>query len=92
MSALRFNLSVAIYLGAIVATLRLTAGSPYTVQLVPFLLFLNLLIAFNWLVFAAVGMQRACTGQHFSYPMTLRWTRSITTARPWRHANPEGSP
>ena len=40
-AALRFNLSLALYLAIIIAGLRLTAGSPYPVQFVPFLLFLN---------------------------------------------------
>jgi uncharacterized protein len=71
-AALRFNLSVALYLVLIVAGARLTTGSPYTVQVVPFLLFLNMLIAFNWLIFTVIGMQRAATAQLFSYPMTIR--------------------
>jgi uncharacterized Tic20 family protein len=59
-----------------VVALRLTAtGSPYTVQAVPFLFFCNLLVAFNWLVFSAIGAQRAATGQTFTYPMTLRAPR-----------------
>jgi uncharacterized Tic20 family protein len=70
-AALRFNLSVALYLVAIVVVMRLLAGSPYTVQVVPFLLFLNLLTALNWLMFTAIGAQRAVTGQLFTYPMTL---------------------
>jgi uncharacterized Tic20 family protein len=41
------------------------------VQLVPFLLFLNLMLVLNWLMFAAVGMRRAATGQTFTYPMTI---------------------
>jgi uncharacterized Tic20 family protein len=73
LAAVRFNLSVTVYLAVIVAALRLTAtGSPYTVQAVPSLFFCNLLIAFNWLVFTAIGAQRAATGQTFTYPMTLR--------------------
>jgi uncharacterized Tic20 family protein len=75
--ALSFNVSVALYLGASVALLRVTAGSPYTVQLVPFALFLDLLLAFNWLVFIAIGAHRAATGQTFSYPLTLRWIRAL---------------
>ena len=70
-AALAFNVSIALYLVAIVATLRLTAGSPYTVQLVPFLLFVNMLLAFNWLVFTGIAMHRAGTGQLFTYPLTL---------------------
>jgi uncharacterized protein len=70
-AALRFNLSVALYLVLIVAGLRLTTGSPYTVQVAPFLLFLNMLVAFNWLIFTAIGMQRAATAQLWTYPMTI---------------------
>jgi uncharacterized Tic20 family protein len=70
-AALRFNVSVALYLVAIIGSMRLLAGSPYTVQFVPFLLFLNLLTALNWLMFTAIGAQRAVTGQLFTYPMTL---------------------
>ncbi|HWT26053.1 MAG TPA: DUF4870 domain-containing protein, partial [Solirubrobacteraceae bacterium] len=71
-AALRFNLSVAVYLALIVAGLRLSTGSAYTVQVLPFLLFVNMIIAFNWLVFTAIAMQRAATGQLFTYPLTLR--------------------
>jgi uncharacterized Tic20 family protein len=71
LAALCFNLSVALYLGAILAGLHLTTGSPYTVQFTPFLLFVNLVVAFNWLVFSAIGAQRAATGRLFTYPMTL---------------------
>jgi uncharacterized Tic20 family protein len=74
-AALRFNLSVALYLGLIVGGLRLTAGSAYTVQVVPFMLFVNMLIAFNWLIFTAIAIQRAATGQLFTYPLTLRKVR-----------------
>jgi uncharacterized Tic20 family protein len=70
-AALAFNASIALYLAAIVATARLTAGSPYTVQLVPFLLFANMLLAFNWLVFTGIAVHRAATGQLFTYPLTL---------------------
>ena len=58
--------------------MQLTEGTPAGVQLVPFRLFLNLLqalnmlLAFNWLVFCAIGAQRAATGQLFTYPLTLR--------------------
>jgi uncharacterized Tic20 family protein len=84
LAALRYNASIALYLGTIVAALRLTTGSPYTVQFVPFLLFLNLLIAFNWLLFCAIAVQRAASGQEFTYPMTLRRPRrraSLTLGR-----------
>jgi uncharacterized Tic20 family protein len=70
-AALRFHLSVAVYFAAIVGTMHATEGSVVAVQLVPFLLFLNLLLVLNWLMFAAVGMRRAATGQTFTYPMTL---------------------
>jgi uncharacterized Tic20 family protein len=71
-AALRFNLSLALYLGVIVIGLRLLAGSPYTVQLVPFALFVNLVLVLNWLIFMLVGARRAATGHAFTYPMTLR--------------------
>ena len=52
--------------------LRLTAGSPYTVQLVPFLLFVNILLALNWLAVHRDRRSTApATGQTFTYPMTL---------------------
>jgi uncharacterized Tic20 family protein len=38
---------------------------------VPFLLFVNLMLLLNWLLFALIGMHRAATGQLFTYPMTL---------------------
>jgi uncharacterized Tic20 family protein len=72
-AALRFNLSVALYLGLIIGCLQLVTASPYLLQAVPFLLFLNMVVAFNWLVFMAIGAQRAATGQLFTYPMTLPW-------------------
>jgi uncharacterized Tic20 family protein len=74
-AALRFNASLALYLALIIGGLRLTAGSPYTIQLVPFLLFVNMLLAFNWLVFTAIAMHRASAGQTFTYPLTLRRPR-----------------
>ena len=70
-AALRFQLSLALYLAAIVAAMHLTAGSLLRVQLTPFLLFLNLMLLLNWALFAVVGMHRAATGQTFTYPMTL---------------------
>jgi uncharacterized Tic20 family protein len=70
-AALRFHLSVAVYFAAIVGIMHATAGSVVAVQLVPFLLFLNLMLVLNWLMFAAVGMRRAATGQTFTYPMTI---------------------
>jgi uncharacterized Tic20 family protein len=71
-AALAFNLSLAVYLVLIVGGMRLTTGSPYTIQFVPFLLFCNMLLAFNWLVFSAIAAQRAGSGRTFSYPLTLR--------------------
>ena len=58
-------------LAAIVGLMHLTSGSLLRVQLVPFLLFLNLMLLLNWVVFALIGMHRAATGQTFTYPMTL---------------------
>ena len=49
----------------------LTTGTHVAVQLVPFLLFVNLVLILNWLLFAAIGIHRAATGQTFTYPMTL---------------------
>jgi uncharacterized Tic20 family protein len=70
-AALRFQLSLALYLGAIVGLMHLVSGSLLRVQLVPFLLFLNLMLVLNWVLFALIGMHRAATGQTFTYPMTL---------------------
>jgi uncharacterized Tic20 family protein len=70
-AALRFQLSLALYLAAIVGIMHLASGSPLRVQLVPFLLFLNLMLVLNWVLFALIGMHRAATGQLFTYPMTL---------------------
>jgi uncharacterized Tic20 family protein len=84
--ALWFNLSVALYLGVIVAGLLVTPRSPYTVQVLPFLIFLNLLIAFNWVVFTAIAAYRATRGLSLSYPLTIRWgsnrRRGRVTDRP----------
>ncbi|MGH2945974.1 MAG: DUF4870 domain-containing protein [Solirubrobacteraceae bacterium] len=70
-AALRFNLSVALYVGAVGAGLALIPTGPYTVQLIPFLVMCNLLVALNWLLFTIVAAHRAATGQAFSYPMTI---------------------
>ena len=70
-AALRFQLSLAVYLAAIVGVMHLASGSLLRVQLVPFLLFLNLMLLLNWIMFALIGMHRAATGQTFTYPMTL---------------------
>ena len=70
-AALRFQLSLAVYLTAIVVIMHATKGMLVAVQLVPFLFFLNLMLVLNWLLFAAVGIHRASTGQTFTYPLTI---------------------
>jgi uncharacterized Tic20 family protein len=70
-AALRFQLSVAVYFAAIVGVLELTRGTLVAIQLIPFLLFLNLVLVLNAVLFAIVAMHRAATGQTFTYPMTL---------------------
>ena len=70
-AALRFQLSLAVYLVAIVGLMHLVQGSVVRVQLAPFLLLLNLLLLLNWLLFAVVAIHRAATGQTFTYPLTL---------------------
>ena len=70
-AALRFHLSLAVYLAAIVGIAHATKGTVVAVQLVPFLLFINLMLMLNWLLFAIVAIHRAATGQAFTYPMTI---------------------
>ena len=70
-AALRFQLSLVVYLAAIVGVMHALEGTLFAVQVVPFLLFLNLMLALNWVLFAVVGIHRAATGQTFTYPMTL---------------------
>ena len=70
-AALRFQLSLVVYLAAIVGVLELIRGTVVAVQLVPFLLFLNLLLVVNAVLFAIVAIRRAATGQTFTYPMTI---------------------
>jgi uncharacterized Tic20 family protein len=70
-AALRFQLSLAVYLAAIVGTLHVTAGTLLFAHLAPFLLFVNLLLVLNWVLFAAVAIHRAATGQTFTYPLSL---------------------
>ena len=70
-AALRFHLSLAVYLAAIVAIMHATAGTVVGVQALPFLLFLNLMLVLNAVLFAIVAIHRAATGQAFTYPMTL---------------------
>jgi uncharacterized Tic20 family protein len=70
-AALRFHVSLAVYFAAIVGLLELTRGTLVAVQLVPFLFFLNLMLLLNALLFAAVGIHRAASGETFTYPMTI---------------------
>ena len=70
-AALRFQFSLAVYFAAIVAILELTRGTVVAVQLVPFLLVVNLMLVLNWLLFTMIAVHRAATGQTFTYPMTL---------------------
>ncbi|HEY6887999.1 MAG TPA: DUF4870 domain-containing protein [Solirubrobacter sp.] len=70
-AALRFQLSLAVYFAAIVGVLELTRGTLVAIQLIPFLLFLNLVLVLNAVLFAIVAIHRAATGQTFTYPMTL---------------------
>ena len=70
-AALRFHLSLAVYLAAIVGVMHLVQGNVVRVQLVPFLLFLNLMLVLNWVMFAIIAIHRAATGQTFTYPLTL---------------------
>jgi uncharacterized protein len=81
LEALWFNLSIALYLGVVVVGLILSPRSAYTVQFVPFLIFLNLIIAFNWLVFTGIAAYRAVRGLSLTYPMTIRWPRATRPAR-----------
>jgi uncharacterized Tic20 family protein len=70
-AALRFHLSLAVYMAAIVGIMHATEGSLVAVQLVPFLLFVNLVLLLNWVLFAIVAVHRAATGQTFTYPLTI---------------------
>ncbi len=70
-AALRFQLSLAVYFAAIVGVLELTRGTLVAIQLIPFLLFLNLVLVLNAVLFAIVAIHRAATGQTFTYPLTL---------------------
>jgi uncharacterized Tic20 family protein len=70
-AALRFHLSLAVYFAAIYGLLAVTRGSLVAVQLIPFLFFLNLMLALNWLLFTVVAIRRAAAGQAFTYPMTI---------------------
>jgi uncharacterized Tic20 family protein len=70
-AALRFQGSITIYLAAIVLVMNLLEGSIVAVQFVPFLLFANLVLVLNALLFAIVAIHRAATGQTFTYPLTI---------------------
>lgn len=70
-AALRFQLSLAVYLALIAGALHLTRGTLIAVQLVPFLLFVNLMLALNWVLFTVIAVHRAATGRSFTYPMTI---------------------
>jgi uncharacterized Tic20 family protein len=70
-AALRFQLSLALYLAAIVLVMNLLEGSIVAVQFVPFLLFCNLVLVLNAVLFAIVAIHRAATGQTFTYPLTI---------------------
>lgn len=74
--ALRFNLSVALYVVVIAGGLKLTTvQTMWTNQLVPFLVLLLALLALNWVMFTLIAAQRAGAGQRFTYPLTLRRPR-----------------
>jgi uncharacterized Tic20 family protein len=85
-AALAFNVSFAVYLAAILGGVQVTAGSPYTVQAIPFLLFVNMLLGFNWLVFTIIAVHRAGTGQLFTCPMTIRWRGRLSLPSAHRRA------
>ena len=51
--------------------MNLLEGSLVAVQFVPFLLFVNLILVLNGVLFAIVAIHRAATGQTFTYPLTL---------------------
>ncbi|MDA0166614.1 DUF4870 domain-containing protein [Solirubrobacter ginsenosidimutans] len=70
-AALRFHLSLAVYFAAIVGVLEVTRGTLVAIQLIPFLLFLNLVLVLNAVLFAIIAIHRAATGQTFTYPLTL---------------------
>jgi uncharacterized Tic20 family protein len=70
-AALRFHLSLALYFGLIYGALHLTRGTLIAVQLVPFLLFVNLMLVLNWALFTVIAIHRAATGRPFTYPMTI---------------------
>ena len=47
-------------------------------QLVAFLLSVNMLLVFHWLLSTAIAMQRASAGETFTYPLGLRRRRGAT--------------
>ena len=70
-AALRFHASLAVYFAAIVGALELSRGTLFAVQIVPFLLFVNIILVLNWVLFTMVAVHRAATGQAFTYPLTI---------------------
>jgi hypothetical protein len=76
-----FNLSISADLAAIGAGLKLTTGPPYTFQVLPLLVLMNILGAFSWLAFTIIATYRAATGQLLIYPMTLRRPRLGSASR-----------
>ncbi len=40
-------------------------------QLIPFIIICNLLVALNWPLFTIIAVHRAATGQTSTYPMTI---------------------
>jgi uncharacterized Tic20 family protein len=70
-AALRFHVSLALYFAAMYGLLMAIKGSVVAVQVAPFMLFLNLVLVLNWILFTLVAIHRAATGQTFTYPMTL---------------------
>src|SRR5215210_8490027 len=67
-AALRFHGSLAVYVAAMYGLLLATRGSLIAVQLVPFMLFVNIMLVLNWVLFTIVAVHRAATGRLFTYP------------------------
>jgi uncharacterized Tic20 family protein len=70
--ALNFNLSIALYAGAIGGLLSVVGLTPYTAILAPLLLLLLLLVFANWLVLMGLAAVEAGRGARFGYPWILR--------------------
>ena len=60
-------LVLALGLGWAALTVPALTGAPME----PFLLFVNLVLVLNALLFAIVAIHRAATGQTFTYPLTI---------------------